>query len=193
MTKKYQLIILPFLKFWILVCFLTSPSVAFSQMSCKSLFSDDEQASLKETLASDAYLEKGGQWQWVKAPSLRGHIVKGHLNAMALYSLGIAKYDIDVAKRRGFDLDWVTLQIYERLERTDQSINDDIERLLFGVPDFSAADYRLVLVKNLKYIEDRQVSVIDWQRVEKSFPNARHVTYDFSKDVGDQEVNPDAE
>jgi len=193
MKKKSLFIFLSLIKFGILVCFLISPTVALSQVSCKVLFSEDEQISLKETLASDKYLDKGGAWQTVKAPSLRGHIVKGHLNVLALYSLGIAKYDIDVAKRRGFDLDWVTLKIYEKLERSDQSIKDDIERLLYGVTDFSPTDYRKVLVKNLKYIEDSQISVIDWNRVEKSFPNARQVTYDLLKDVGDQEVNPNAE
>lgn len=99
-------------------------------------------------------------------------------------SLGVARYDIEVAHYRGFELTWVVKKAYERLERPDTDIQAEIHEHKIAKP-FTPADYRVVLVKNLKLIECLNLASVDWQRVERSLPGARAVELDLDADGTD--------
>ncbi len=78
--------------------------------------------------------------------------------------------------------------LYQKLERTDLDTAEEIETQQSSsdiYPDFSANDYRIVLIKNLKYIESLRLATVDWPRVERTFPSAQLVAVDLDADTND--------
>lgn len=128
------------------------------------------------------------QWRTCTPASLRGHIANAHFQARTLRSLGIARWDIEIAQYRGIPLDWVVKKAYEKLERTDADIQEEIDLHSkdSGVTgEFTVTGYKTVLVKNLRFIEQVGLAKIDWERVERAFPGAFHITVDPETDSKD--------
>lgn len=127
-------------------------------------------------------------------PSLRGHIVNAHFQARTLRDLGVAVFDIELAKFKNFDIGWVVRKIYEKLERQDDDISREIEEHgkgfvsnpLYEIKDFGVAEYRTMLIKNLLFIDSLYTIKIDWNRIEIVFPNAREVRLDIKRDTTDR-------
>ena len=122
------------------------------------------------------------------ASSLRGHIVRVHFQPRTMFTLGVALYDIEIAKYRSFDLTWVVQQAYLLVERSNQAIIKEIQTQFYHTEDarsFSASDYRTIMVKNLKLIESYGLAQVDWDRVEKSQPGARKMSLNLQQDTQD--------
>lgn len=49
------------------------------------------------------------------APELRGHIASAHFQAKTMEHYGVARWDIELARYRGFPLDWPIKKACERL------------------------------------------------------------------------------
>jgi len=129
-------------------------------------------------------------WRFCTSGSLRGHIINAHFKAMTLSSIGVAAYDIEIASVRQMDLTKVVEAAYERLDRTDHEIQNEIndqheDKIHKSLKDFTVDNYRTVLVKNLKYIEQLGLAEVDWGMVERSVPNARSVELDLETDTTD--------
>jgi hypothetical protein len=126
-------------------------------------------------------------------PSLRGHIVNAHFQAGTLRDLGVAVFDIELARFRNFEIAWVVRKIYEKLERQDPEIvseikehgKNQIKNPLYDIKDFGIVEYRTMLIKNLLFIESLYGIEIDWNRIEIVFPNARKVRLDIKVDTTD--------
>ena len=119
------------------------------------------------------------------ASSIRGHIVNLHLSVGILAWYGVPIYDLQVlAFRRwrntaqdyghAWNADWVVKNIYERLERSNTVIQEEIQQAVergyfrTSLAYFTVDTYRRLLIKTLKYIENLQLSFVDWNRVEVS-------------------------
>lgn len=115
------------------------------------------------------------EWETCSPASLRGHIVNAHLKAHILMTLGIPRYDIEVAALRGIQLDWVVQKAYEKLARPEAETKgeDTIER------------YKQMIVKTLLYIEKLGLATIDWKRVSMLYPKARKIRLDLPADGHD--------
>lgn len=126
-------------------------------------------------------------------PALRGHIVNVHFSPDALAWLGVARFDIDLAKRMGMPLDWVVKKGIELLENGWDDPNGDLGR----IPGVSFVVYRnsglpwgedwckSMIVKNLIYIEQLGTARVDWDRVVAAVPNARSIALDIDRDSFD--------
>ncbi len=138
----------------------------------------------------DSQFDRFGEfgWQAVNGPSLRGHIVNAHLQAYSLHSLGVPRYDIEIAAYRGIELAWVVEQIYKKLERSDADIESEIsspEARDNRLTSFGPNAYRQVLVKTLKFIDSKSLAVVDWPRVIASYPTAMEEPLDIEIDSRD--------
>ncbi len=129
------------------------------------------------------------EWNTCSPESLRGHIVNAHFQPMTLASLGVARYDIEIAHYRGIPLDWVVGKAYAKLERPNEDIQGEIDENKQRNPcmraDFSVDMYRTMLVKDLRYIEMLGRAAVDWQRVERAFPDALSVELNLREDSHD--------
>jgi len=129
-------------------------------------------------------------WRRCSPASLRGHIANNHFQADMLACTGVARYDLEVAAYRGIELDWVVQKAHQNLERPDADIREEIScsapRSRFAANgQLTVHEYRALLTKNLKYIERLALAVIDWARMERSFPEASQVALDVTRDTAD--------
>lgn len=131
--------------------------------------------------------------------SLRRHIANKHFNPDILAWFGVARVDIDVAKRLGINLDWSVERGVQRLEEGWEHLEKD-----FFKRDMDPYVYRvygrtglgmdkiewskIMLVKNLIHIEDSNLATVDWARVEAIVPNAKSLTVDLVRDSFDPDV-----
>lgn len=164
------------------VSFAQSPREFYSALGKILYGQTGENYPSSDEYHSNEYFGEDG---WLKCPpaSLRGHIVSAHLQARTLVSYGVARYDIEVAHYRDMSLEWVCKKIYECLERTDQDIWNEIRE--HQCSEFTPHDYRIVLIKNLLFIERLQCAQIDWDRVERSFPEYQAISLNLSTDSHD--------
>lgn len=132
----------------------------------------------------NTFKSKFEDWKSCEPASLRGHIVSAHFQARTLESLGVARHDIEIAKYRWINLSWVCKKAYEKLERTDEDILQEIQDHKCK-PEFGVYNYREILVKNLKFIEQCRLATIDWDRVLRSFPDANSVILNIDNDTRD--------
>lgn len=130
-----------------------------------------------------------GNWNTCSPASLRGRIVNAHFQARTLANLGVARYDLEVAKYRNMSVDWVVQQAYKKLERDDADILTEIKE--HKVADkLTVAGYRTMLVKNLKYIRQLGLATIDWERVNKSI-NSLEIASEIEQDSHDMSFRKD--
>ncbi len=132
------------------------------------------------------------EWSTTSQASLSGHIVNAHFQARTLHSFGIPRWDLEIARYRWFNVKWIVKKIYEKIERSDsdiineitnQIINEDKKILLPN--EFTPKEYRVTLVKTLRLMIDLgliSVDSVDWQRVELSLHGATQIVYVLSKD-----------
>lgn len=138
-------------------------------------------------------------WRLTTPASLRGHIVKHHLRPATLCAYGVARYDIELAKFLGFPLDWVVKKTYERLEESDEEIKtriwDDIDHLkkarterMYRYLDIQS--YKLMLARNLKYIEQLGLGEINWVKVAFA-TDCQTIDFDLQRDSHDEPFSSD--
>lgn len=120
-------------------------------------------------------------WKLCTAPSLRGHIVNTHLNPLVLTVFQLPLYDIEAARRREFDLDWVVTKAVGRLALSDSEVREIS-------PTCDPALYRHRLAQTLKLIDDRELSTVDWAAVDAIYPGGSLVTVDTVGDVMDRRL-----
>ena len=141
-------------------------------------------------------------WKLCTEQQLRGHIVKQHFQARNLALVGIPRYDLEVAKYRGFNLNSVVHKAYELLERSDKDIQQETRNIPETLNDeeiphyvqyvahndgpFTIEQYHIKLVKTLRYIENLNLAPINWQRVAKSVPNYKTIHLNLERDSNDQ-------
>ena len=125
-------------------------------------------------------------WKTCSPEAIRGHIVNIHLRAKSAAEFGVARFDIEVAARRKFDLGWVVRKAYGRLERSHNDIRTEIIQTV--CPAYSVDMYRTVLVKTLKFIAQLGLADVDWSRVKKTVPNADEITLDINRDANDESL-----
>ena len=129
-------------------------------------------------------------WRRCSAPSIRGHIVNGHLKPFALVEHGTPAYDLEVLVARGFDASWIVRNIHEKLERSDEEITSEInahktktcQHLPCSTCALSVLEYKAKLVKILLYVEQLELEQIDWKRVERAFADPKRLSVDLMKD-----------
>lgn len=129
------------------------------------------------------------------AASLRGHIVRAHFDPYIMADFGVARYDIDLAKYRGFNLDWVVSQAYKRLEESPEMTKRRFGAYrLWGTTSMKNKEryfeyediegYKEMLVKTLRHIAEQGLTTVpvDWNRVALSVPNLEGITLDIERD-----------
>lgn len=113
-----------------------------------------------------------GRWETCSGPSLRGHIVNGHLHPKVLTGQGIPLLDIEIARVREFDLDWVVAKAVERLEWPDEVVTKHDRSV-------DPSRYRLYLVKTIHVVEDfGLVDSVPWEPIEQVYPGAADMIVD---------------
>lgn len=125
---------------------------------------------------------------------LRGHIVNQHYNPQVLAWFGVARFDIDLAQRMNIPLDWVVKKGIERLELgwkdpegfLTREPNPGYARVYgrLGLP-WGEDWCKLMVVKNLIYIDQSGMGRVDWARVSGAVPAYRSVTLDIRRDSSD--------
>jgi hypothetical protein len=118
------------------------------------------------------------------------HIVRIHFDPFQITKTGVSRYDAEVALFRGFKLREVVDKAYERLERPDHEIMEEIQRRVPGagiIPghNFSVTDYGIAIVKNLQLLAILGLASIDIQRLEEAFPGASSVGLNIANDTKD--------
>jgi hypothetical protein len=94
---------------------------------------------------------------------------------------GVARFDIEVAQVRGFDLDSVVRKAVQKLRRHDDEILAEFKASTGNTPvKLTVQDYRVQLVRNLRYIEQLQLSHVPWGAVEELVPESRTMPFDVA-------------
>lgn len=135
--------------------------------------------------------------------SLRGHIVKAHLRPDILCRVGVARYDIELARYREISLDWVVVKALQRLEEADAQVMlrmqdsylmfrfwDELTKCLPLYPYWSVDDYRRMIARNLMYMENLGRASIDWERAIRTVPDVQLITFDIEKASNDEPFSP---
>lgn len=100
------------------------------------------------------------------------HVINSHLLPRVLTTdFGVPVYDIDLCDCRRISLKPVVEEVYRKLRE--------------HFPAYPS--YRLMLVKTLRYIDERGLFEIDWDRVESIHPGALEVKVDIPKDCPGEE------
>lgn len=128
--------------------------------------------------------------------SLRGHIVNDHFSPSIVSLIGVARYDIELARFREIPLDWVARKAYEILEEDEFTAFQRFPKIPWrtGRHFFQWGDitsYRTMIVKNLIFIEELGLAPVDWDKVEVAFTDARSVTLDIEMDSNDVPFSPE--
>ncbi|HSX18886.1 MAG TPA: hypothetical protein VLE91_01995 [Candidatus Saccharimonadales bacterium] len=133
-------------------------------------------------------MQRGGE---AAIPGLRGHIFKEHIADSEILSIfGVARFDIDLARRLNAPLGWVVKKAINLLE-SDWLPQDKAPRLSdsvygkLGLP-WTREWSELMVAKNLKYIEQTGDEQIDWDRVEAVVPGARFLVVNLDLDSSDR-------
>ena len=153
-----------------------------------------EQYSLAYTNSVEDAI-RGMQLRGENGPAqLRGHIVNQHFDPRVLSWFGVARFDIDLAQCMGIPLDWV---IKKGIERLEHGWADKDGHLMKPPGNVSSQVYnrldlpwgedwcKLMVVKNLIYIDQSGMGSIDWDRVYKAVPTARSIKLDIRRDSFD--------
>jgi hypothetical protein len=128
-------------------------------------------------------------WRTCTAPSLRGHLVNAHFQARTLMSIGVPRYDIEVAAVRGMGLGWVVKRAVEKMAQPDGAIRAELGSFahdgneVFGPIDETT--YRLMLAKSIRFIDTMRLAKVPWAQVNDVYPEASSVPLDLSKDTTD--------
>lgn len=93
---------------------------------------------------------------------------------------GVARWDLELLKYRGFSPEWVIKKAYEKIKQSDVKIWEEIfeQAKNDGEPiyEFTPDDYRAVLVKNLLLIQDMWPHIsINWEFVSKYVPGLSNI------------------
>jgi len=127
-------------------------------------------------------------------PNLRGHIAKQHFSPGILAWMGVAKFDLELAALKGLNMDWAVKKAYERLENGWAGHEAEFQKprtvKMNSVFNRDSLPWdenwpKIFLVKNLKYIEQLNLSVIDWDRVTKIIALTDETILDIEKDAHD--------
>lgn len=121
------------------------------------------------------------------------HIFETHFRPDILAWMGVAIYDIKLAQLVNISLERVVDEGYKRLEvgwGIDEAFFDHYPTIGDNVLRKSGLPWnrdwaRMMIIKNLRYIEECRVGEIDWIRVERASPNAKDITLDLEKDAYD--------
>ena len=133
-------------------------------------------------------------WHSVPRDGLVQHII-GDLNPQLTTEQIVQLYDIKAAKYRRIRLDQVVSFIYERLENPlppEQMTRAHLVDYELVETPISVEEYNLVLVKTLKCIEQENLGIVSWERIEKVVPAAL-ITFNpqtDAKDLFNQTFNP---
>lgn len=123
-------------------------------------------------------------WQICSPAALRRHIDRDHFSPYILSTFGVPRYDLELCRFRRIAVGPVVERALTLLGQDDYELHCQLSqmRLLknYGV----VAHYR-ALVKTLRYIEELNLSAVDWRRAEAAFPGASGVTLDLAKDTID--------
>ena len=148
-----------------------------------------------KSLTYQEALEAGVVHMYIKGekagPSLRGHIVKQHFSPYVLAWFGVARFDIDLAKRANIPLDWVVKKGIDRLENGWPEVKPDFfaqtprfDNDALMISDMPWGEYwcKTMIVKNLMYIDQSGTAKVDWDKVVAAFAGASAVTLDINRD-----------
>lgn len=121
---------------------------------------------------------------------LARHIVKVHFSPLEMMRNGVARYDIELAFYRGFDLNWVVEEAYKKLEREDEKIQKEINESIPGagiIPghNFSIDDYKTIIIKDLQLIAKLGLGNVDVDRLRVIFPRVNEIEVDIVNDTRD--------
>jgi hypothetical protein len=130
--------------------------------------------------------------------SLRGHLVNGHFHPFWLGWMGVASIDIEAADKLQIPLDWVVKKAYKLLQDgwpDDQKVQFDRPRNSFqsnvwvksGKP-WGEEWCKEMVVKNMLYIDQLGLSLVDWEKVVEAMPNLDEITLDLKRDSYEPEV-----
>ncbi|MCB0356018.1 MAG: hypothetical protein KDD40_03370 [Bdellovibrionales bacterium] len=175
---------------------VASPKFKIEDVNCANLLMDSVNSHyFDDSNFSTRYFkneEIGGKFNWetTTGPSLRGHIVNAHFQARTLRSLGVARWDLEILKYRGFSPTWVIQKIYEKLKQSEDVIWNEITEHAKSddVPldEFTPKDYRVVLVKNLLLIQKMWSDIkIDWELVDQYVPQSKDIVLNIKQDTND--------
>ncbi len=122
------------------------------------------------------------------------HITEGHFMPLVLDSYGVPRFDIELAKLRGFSLQAVVEAAYQVLasgysnEGKFSTTHEGSEKILSASFSSHNIEYlteqqKGTIVKTLMLIEDLGVGRVDWRRVTKLVPSAPFVNLDLERDA----------
>lgn len=133
---------------------------------------------------------RGDNWQ----AKLRGHIYKTHLHPNVLCWFGVPKYDTDLATLLGVPLNRVAEKGTDFLERGWEYDFGNLGRprventVMFDRlgGEWGEEWCKRMVVKSLRYIEQCQPSVVDWDRVHNVYPQSADIQFDLKRDWYDE-------
>jgi hypothetical protein len=94
----------------------------------------------------------------------------------SLALVGVPLPDISLAHHLGYKLDWVVARIGEKLSQTDQQIAEAIVSDGF-TEVLTIEQYRQLLLKTLRCIEQFELAKIPWEKICKDYPTAKEINY----------------
>jgi hypothetical protein len=123
----------------------------------------------------------------VSAEILIKHIVDDHLNAAGLAGEKVPRYELELAKFRGFNLDQVVEEGIKRILRDDQEIAAEIRSFYYAKGVYRIEEYRTTIAMTIAVIRDwgLHTQPIDWEKIELKVPNARSFKVDWKRDTTD--------
>ena len=126
---------------------------------------------------------------------LSEHIAQAHLALYVLPWYGVARFDIDLAEKMNAPLDGVIEYGVQRLKtgwRNNWERESEPGYQFFAVYRRLGLPWnedwcKLMVVKNMLYVEQKKLAVVDWAEVRAIYPAAAGVSLDIKRDSFDPE------